>query len=148
MKDAKGKGGRRGRTPKSLNATMGISGGAMVCVEAVATLLSGGGFLSASQIAETIGTDRLCVLRSMPKLRDAGIVSASRKRNGGYRLEADPDTITVLDVIRAVDGGSHGSLFSDETCIATKMTLRNSLRHIPIKWIALEVRAPSEREAR
>ena len=37
-------------------------------------------------------------------LRRAGIVASQRGAEGGYRLARDPDSITIADVIRALDG--------------------------------------------
>ena len=37
-------------------------------------------------------------------LRRAGIVVSQRGQSGGWRMSRDPDTISVADVIRAVDG--------------------------------------------
>lgn len=38
------------------------------------------------------------------QLRQAGIVSSQRGADGGYRLDRAPDTISVADVVRALDG--------------------------------------------
>ncbi|MDX6325357.1 MAG: hypothetical protein QOK15_1711, partial [Nocardioidaceae bacterium] len=37
-------------------------------------------------------------------LRRAGVVMSQRGQAGGWRLARDPETVTVADVIRAVDG--------------------------------------------
>jgi len=37
-------------------------------------------------------------------LRRAGVVMSQRGQSGGWRMARDPDTVTVADVIRAVDG--------------------------------------------
>src|SRR6516225_6459840 len=37
-------------------------------------------------------------------LRRAGVVASQRGAEGGYRLARDPDSITIADVIRALDG--------------------------------------------
>lgn len=37
-------------------------------------------------------------------LRRAGILVAQRGQSGGWRMNGDPDEVTVADVIRAVDG--------------------------------------------
>src|SRR5881397_1865555 len=37
-------------------------------------------------------------------LRRTGILVAQRGQSGGWRMSEDPDTVTVADVIRAVDG--------------------------------------------
>jgi Rrf2 family protein len=37
-------------------------------------------------------------------LRRAGVVMSQRGQSGGWRVARDPETVTVADVIRAVDG--------------------------------------------
>ena len=37
-------------------------------------------------------------------LRRAGVVMSQRGQSGGWRMARDPGTVTVADVIRAVDG--------------------------------------------
>lgn len=37
-------------------------------------------------------------------LRRAGIVVSQRGQSGGWRMARDPDTVSVADVVRAVDG--------------------------------------------
>jgi DNA-binding IscR family transcriptional regulator len=41
---------------------------------------------------------------SAEELRKAGIVHAQRGQSGGWRLAKDADSVSVADVIRAVDG--------------------------------------------
>lgn len=41
------------------------------------------------------------ILRQM---RQAGIVASQRGAEGGYRLDRDPRTVTIADVVRALDG--------------------------------------------
>ncbi len=38
------------------------------------------------------------------QLRQAGIVASQRGAEGGYRLDRDPATVTIADVVRALDG--------------------------------------------
>lgn len=45
------------------------------------------------------------VAKLLPKLEKAGLLSAQTGVAGGYRLARSADTITVLDVVDAVDGG-------------------------------------------
>jgi Rrf2 family protein len=40
----------------------------------------------------------------LAQLRTAGMISSQRGPDGGYRLDRDPDEITVADVIRALEG--------------------------------------------
>lgn len=38
------------------------------------------------------------------QLRQAGLVASQRGADGGYRLDRDPGTITIADIVRALDG--------------------------------------------
>jgi Rrf2 family protein len=42
--------------------------------------------------------------RILSELRRAGYVTSRRGGDGGYRLAAEPDRISVADIVRAVDG--------------------------------------------
>jgi Rrf2 family protein len=63
--------------------------------------------------AKPVTRDELSQAQSIPRrylatilneLRRAGLVTASRGPDGGYRLAKSPDLISLADVIRAVDG--------------------------------------------
>ena len=60
-----------------------------------------------------VKSDALCAAQGLPRkfveqilagLRNAGIVKSQRGAEGGYRLARPADTITLADVMRAVDG--------------------------------------------
>ncbi len=38
------------------------------------------------------------------QLRQAGVVTSQRGAEGGYRLDRDPATVSIADVVRALDG--------------------------------------------
>jgi Rrf2 family protein len=40
----------------------------------------------------------------MPRLVKAGLLHSRRGARGGYRLAKDPESVTVLDIIEAIDG--------------------------------------------
>jgi Rrf2 family protein len=60
--------------------------------------------LSARDIAELQGISPSFLAKIFPKLEKAGIVAASEGVRGGYVLARDPEAITYLDVIDAVEG--------------------------------------------
>lgn len=107
----------------------------------------------------TVKGDRLADAQGMPvkfvenilaELRRAGIVASQRGADGGYRLARDPATVSVADVIRAVEGpladvrgispelldlpGPAASL--REVWLAARAALRNVLEHVTIADIA------------
>jgi len=56
------------------------------------------------EIAESEGISPAYVEQLMMPLRLAGLVASHRGRSGGFSLARDPETITVAEVLRAVEG--------------------------------------------
>ncbi|MGI5820386.1 MAG: RrF2 family transcriptional regulator [Armatimonadota bacterium] len=59
---------------------------------------------TAEELAEAADTSTDFMHKIMRSLRDAGIVSARRGPSGGFSFERDPDTVTLLEVVDAVQG--------------------------------------------
>ena len=55
-------------------------------------------------VSEAQGIPPRYLATILNELRRAGLVTASRGPDGGYRLAKRPSSITLADVIRAVDG--------------------------------------------
>lgn len=84
------------------------------------------------------------------QLRLAGLISATRGPDGGYRLDRPPTDVSVADVIRALDGplaAVHGSRPEDlvyggaaehlrEVWVAARAAIRDVLEHVTIAQIA------------
>ena len=64
------------------------------------------GPMTSDEIARMLGTNPVVVRRTMAGLRDAGYVRSEKGHGGGWKLAADLETVTLLDVHRAV-GGPH-----------------------------------------
>ena len=60
--------------------------------------------LSAARLAEYHDVPAPYLAKSLQALAGAGLISSRVGRNGGYRLTRPPEEITLLDVVRAVDG--------------------------------------------
>jgi Rrf2 family protein len=60
--------------------------------------------LSAVRLAEYHDVPAPYLAKSLQALAGAGIISSRVGRHGGYRLTRPPGEITLLDVVRAVDG--------------------------------------------
>jgi DNA-binding IscR family transcriptional regulator len=58
---------------------------------------------SSEDLAVMLDTNPVLVRRMMAGLREAGYVSSTGGRNGGWTLVADPAEITVLDVYQALE---------------------------------------------
>ncbi|MDQ0786819.1 Rrf2 family transcriptional regulator [Streptomyces sp. B3I8] len=85
---------------------MRISARADYAVRAVVELAvrQGGGPVKAESVAEVQDISHKFLEGILGDLRRAGLVASRRGGNGGYRLAREADTITVADIIRAVDG--------------------------------------------
>jgi Rrf2 family protein len=59
---------------------------------------------SAKEIADRYGVPVPVLSKVLQKLARSGFLTSEHGTNGGYRLFGDPSAITVLDVIRAIDG--------------------------------------------
>lgn len=62
--------------------------------------------LSLSALAEFHGLPSPYMAKQMQALSKAGIVRTSRGASGGYALARGAEAISLLDVVRAVDGGA------------------------------------------
>ena len=67
---------------------------------------SGSGLLSARRISDAMSIPVRFLPQVLADLQRAGLVEAAPGRAGGYRLTKEPDTISLLDVIEAVEGDS------------------------------------------
>jgi Rrf2 family protein len=67
---------------------------------------SGNGLLSARRIADAMAIPVRFLPQVLADLQRAGLVEAAPGRTGGYRLAKAPGSISLLDVIEAVEGDS------------------------------------------
>jgi FeS assembly SUF system regulator len=88
---------------------------------------------SAAEIAEAYGISSPLMAKVLQKLARGRLVTAQHGSTGGYRLARQPDEITALDVISAVDGPvfitscttTRGQCYQSPTCI-----VREPLRRV------------------
>jgi Rrf2 family protein len=74
-------------------------------VRALAELAaSKGESMTAESVARAQGVPLKFLLGILGELRRAGLVRSQRGPAGGYLLDRDPSSITIADVMRAVDG--------------------------------------------
>jgi Rrf2 family iron-sulfur cluster assembly transcriptional regulator len=65
---------------------------------------AGGGLLSARRIADAMDIPVRFLPQVLTDLQRAGLVAAAAGRTGGYRLARDPATVSLLEVIEAIEG--------------------------------------------
>src|SRR6267154_2865312 len=88
---------------------------------------------SANEIAEEYGISTTLMAKVLQKLARNTLVAAKHGSTGGYQLAKDPDRISALDVITAIDGPvliiscvtSHGNCDA-----ASKCSVREPLRRV------------------
>src|SRR4051812_31392505 len=71
---------------------------------ALLAALPAGVAMSAGRLAEFHDVPPAYLAKTMQQLAQAGIVTAVPGRRGGYRLARPAQRITLLDIVRAVDG--------------------------------------------
>src|SRR6516162_4304138 len=59
---------------------------------------------SASEIAEEYGISATLMAKVLQKLAKQGLVAAKHGSTGGYQLSKEPNRISALEVITAIDG--------------------------------------------
>jgi Rrf2 family protein len=83
-------------------------------------------------------------------LRRAGVLVAQRGQSGGWRMNKDPDDVTVADVIRAVDGPlvsiyglrpeaveyNDSAAVLQHVWIASRHALRDVLERVTVRQLA------------
>lgn len=62
------------------------------------------GPMTSDAIARMLATNPVLIRRTMAGLRDAGYVRSEKGHGGGWAIAADLETVTLLDVHRAVGG--------------------------------------------
>ncbi|ALC13280.1 Rrf2 family transcriptional regulator [Sphingopyxis sp. 113P3] len=62
------------------------------------------GPMTSDEIARMLGTNAVVVRRTMAGLRDSGYVRSEKGHGGGWVIQADLETVSLLDVHRAVGG--------------------------------------------
>ena len=79
---------------------------------------------SANEIAEEYGISATLMAKVLQKLAKQGLVAATHGSTGGYQLTRQPDKISALEVLTAIDGPvlitscvtSHGNCDATERC--------------------------------
>ena len=105
---------------------------ALIAIKHLATH-GGDGSCSAAEIAELYDISTPLMAKVLQKLSKQGLLAARHGSAGGYQLARDPDRITALDVISAIDGPllitscvtNHGECGQTAHC-----TIREPLRRV------------------
>lgn len=83
-----------------------VESAAHVCV--LLAFLPRGTALPAAKLAEFHELSATSIAKQLQQLASVGLVTGTKGRTGGYRLAKPAAEITMLDIVRAVDGESEG----------------------------------------
>jgi FeS assembly SUF system regulator len=105
----------------------------LIAVKHLALHRNGSHACSANEIAEEYGISTTLMAKVLQKLARNALVAAKHGSAGGYQLAKDPDRISALDVITAIDGPvlitscvtSHGNCDASSKC-----SVREPLRRV------------------
>jgi FeS assembly SUF system regulator len=89
--------------------------------------------LSAAELAERAGLELPTVSKVLKPLAHAGLVESFRGSNGGYRLARAAETISLIEVVEAIEGRVGMTECSGEhsTCeLEAHCGVRGNWRHI------------------
>lgn len=75
-----------------------------LAIRALRTLAAGPGWVPGDELAASVGTTRGFLVQVMAPLVRARWVQSTPGPQGGYRLHAPSNAVTVLDVIEAIEG--------------------------------------------
>lgn len=97
---------------------LAISDGATAALHALAFAARNEKPSSARAAAEAIGVSPSYLAKLVQELARAGLVEMSRGAAGGFNVAGDPEAISALDVIRAIDGAEpeRQCLFPEAVC--------------------------------
>lgn len=62
------------------------------------------GLIAAEEIANNLNIPKEFVSKILQSLTDSGIINSKKGRVGGFTLGKSPDQITLLDIVKAIDG--------------------------------------------
>ena len=95
--------------------------------------VAGDGPVKGERLAQAQGIPLKFLENILTDLRHAGIIRAQRGAEGGYWLARDPATVTVGEVIRAVDG----PLASVRGEAPEDVAYNGAAEHLRTVWVAL-----------
>ncbi|GAA3197688.1 MULTISPECIES: Rrf2 family transcriptional regulator [Streptomyces] len=84
---------------------MSVSSRSAVAIHALTMLGRWNRSLTSAEMAESLASNPVLVRRILGSLRDAGLVSSSEGRNGGWTLARPAREITLYDAYAAVEAG-------------------------------------------
>ena len=109
-----------------------ISEAASLAIHAVALLASGNGRRSVHSMAGLLGASEHHLAKVMNRLVRAGLVRSSRGPRGGFSLARSSASISLADVLRAVEPPAAGPacLLPEQVCRGRRCVLGNLIERM------------------
>ncbi len=100
---------------------------------------AGGKPVQIRRLAEIHGIPAQFLVQILLQLKAAGLVGSTRGSCGGYRLSQPPESITVGDVVRAIEGASSDGSVDHAVRNPTSIVLRQLFQQLDkVVWEALD----------
>lgn len=100
---------------------------------------TGGKPVQIRRLAETHGIPAQFLVQILLQLKAAGLVLSTRGSCGGYRLSHPPESISIGDIVRAIEGASNDDSVEDAFRNPTSIVLRQLFRQLDhVVWEALD----------
>lgn len=134
---------------------------AVVLLSAAARRCGASGRANATLLSEATGLPLPTVQKLVSRLSSAGLIESARGSGGGFRLARPPRTITLADIVEAVDGpialtacldaGRHDCAVEGNCRVkphwnAVNGAVRDALAAVTLAELALSVPAPDAGE--
>lgn len=94
----------------------------------------------ARELSQMLGIAENYLPKITQQLRRAGWVESISGINGGFRLLVDPEDISLLDVMRVIEGGVCINRCLEKDCFCS----RNAVDHCPVHLIYMDYQEMSE----
>ena len=93
--------------------------------------------LNAIQLSEKINASRHHIGKVLQRLVKDGFLTSSRGPTGGFKLKKDPESITLYDIYRSIEGEiEYGECPHDhQVCPVDKCIRDNIIRNLSIDFI-------------
>mgnify|MGYP001806520963 CR=1 FL=1 len=136
---------------------------AVVIMTAAARHCGGLARVNATTLAQETGVPLPTAQKLVSRLSGAGLIESTRGTGGGFRLSRPPATITLADIVEAIDGpialtacveSSHQDCALDGTCrvkphwAVVNRAVRDALASVSLTQLASTPFVPSAAEGR
>ncbi len=122
----------------ALNVSAKVNYACLAMLE-LANQHAGGKPVQIRRLAEAHRIPAQFLVQILLQLKAAGLVCSTRGACGGYRLSQPPDSISIGDIVRAMEGASNDESVDDLSGDPTSVVLQQLFRHLDhVVWEAFD----------